>query len=156
MMVYPALYSAPFGPMTLTFDRSGLLTALDLHGHEADAPYPLPECWRQRLDGYFSGRLKSFDCPPSSDGTPFQHRVWQAIAAIPYGCVRTYQDIAREIGSHPRAVGAACGKNPLVLVVPCHRVVAKNGLGGFSSGGSRSLAVKRWLLRHEGIILADE
>ena len=89
--------------------------------------------------------------PPA--GTAFQQAVWAQIAQIPFGKTRSYQWIAGHIGSHPRPVGGACGKNPLPLLIPCHRVLSANGLGGFSMGGDaeRSLAVKRWLLAHEGV-----
>ncbi|VEJ21318.1 methylated-DNA--[protein]-cysteine S-methyltransferase [Neisseria animaloris] len=150
-MNYPCLYSAPFGNITLIFDAEENLVEVNLHGKLEYAPYPLPEAWKKKLDDYFSGRLKNFNHPISTQGTVFQQKVWQAIAEIPAGEVLTYQDIARKIGSHPRAVGGACGKNPLALVVPCHRVVAKQGLGGFSSGEGDALAIKRWLLQHEGI-----
>lgn len=146
-----SLYTAPFGNLTLVFDSNQNLIELHLHGQPEYAPYPLPEYWQNLLDHYFSGSLKSFQQPISTQGTPYQQKVWQAIANIPAGQVLTYQDIARQIGSHPRAVGQACGKNPLALVVPCHRVVAKNGLGGFSSGQDNALNIKRWLLVHEGI-----
>ncbi|KPN70822.1 methylated-DNA--[protein]-cysteine S-methyltransferase [Neisseria sp. 83E34] len=150
-MNYPCLYAAPFGDITLIFDNQQNLIELKLHGKPEHAPYPLPDVWRQKLDAYFSGRLKNFNHPISKQGTVFQQKVWQAIADIPAGQVLTYQDIARKIGSHPRAVGGACGKNPLALVVPCHRVVAKQGLGGFSSGNGNALAIKHWLLQHEGV-----
>lgn len=93
-----------------------------------------------------------FDLPLAAQGTPFQRRVWQSIAAIPLGQLLTYGEIARQIGSAPRAVGQACGSNPYPLLVPCHRVVAASGgLGGFNHQGSGYLIeVKRWLLRHEG------
>ena len=146
-----SLYAAPFGHLTLVFDSNQNLIELHLHGQPEYAPYPLPKHWQNLLDQYFSGSLKSFQQPISPQGTPFQQKVWQAIADIPAGQVLTYQDIARQIGSHPRAVGQACGKNPLALVVPCHRVVAKNGLDGFSSGQDNALNIKRWLLIHEGI-----
>ncbi|MFV2028838.1 methylated-DNA--[protein]-cysteine S-methyltransferase [Neisseria sp. S1] len=154
-MKYACLYQAPFGNITLVFKQNELLE-LRLHGHQADAPYPLPEQWRHKLDDYFSGRLKNFGHPISRSGTVFQQKVWRAIAEIPAGTVMTYQDIARKIGSHPRAVGGACGKNPLALVVPCHRVVASNGLGGFSSGLDQALNIKQWLLEHEGVFLNSE
>ena len=91
-----------------------------------------------------------FSLPLALEGTPFRRRVWDAIAAIPCGRTATYGDLARALASAPRAVGAACGDNPLPLVVPCHRVVAAGGLGGFmhASGGD-PLRIKRWLLAHE-------
>ena len=93
-----------------------------------------------------------FGLPLRPSGTPFQRRVWQQIAAIPEGQVRTYGDLARALNNAPRAVGQACGANPFPLVVPCHRVVAADGgLGGFARhGGGFLLDVKRWLLAHEG------
>ena len=151
-MKQACLYEAPFGNITLIFD-GGELVELNLHGDLAHAPYPLPDEWQQRLDDYFSGRLKNFAWPISKSGTPYQQKVWQAIAEIPAGEVMSYQDIARKIGSAPRAVGGACGNNPLALVVPCHRVVATGGLGGFSSGEDNALAIKRWLLHHEGVAI---
>lgn len=91
-----------------------------------------------------------FDIPLSQHGTAFQQRVWRAIAAIPAGQVRTYGQLAREIGSGPRAVANACGANNLPLAVPCHRVVAQNGLGGFMQGKQGGALIKQWLLKHEG------
>lgn len=94
-----------------------------------------------------------FHLPLAPKGTPFRHRVWAAIAAIPKGEVRTYGELARALGSSARAVGQACGDNPLPVIVPCHRVVAKAGLGGFAhSREGRLPDIKRWLLRHEGAL----
>lgn len=90
-----------------------------------------------------------FHIPLSQHGTAFQQRVWQAIAAIPVGQVRTYGQLAHEIGSGPRAVANACGANHLPLIVPCHRVVAQNGLGGFMQGKQGGALIKQWLLKHE-------
>lgn len=88
-------------------------------------------------------------------GTEFQRRVWRAIAAIPAGRTRAYGEIARELGSAPRAVGQACGENPFPLVVPCHRVVSAAGIGGFAHrNGGYLVSVKRWLLAHEGVLAA--
>ena len=95
-----------------------------------------------------------FDLSFRQQGTAFQQRVWQVIAAIPLGQVRTYGELAREIGSGPRAVANACGANKLPLLVPCHRVVAQHGLGGFMQGKENGLLIKRWLLKHEGVRLS--
>jgi methylated-DNA-[protein]-cysteine S-methyltransferase len=85
-------------------------------------------------------------------GTPFQRRVWQRLSAIPAGETLTYGALARELGTSARAVGGACRTNPIPLVIPCHRVVATNGLGGYSGErGGDWLAKKRWLLAHEGV-----
>jgi methylated-DNA-[protein]-cysteine S-methyltransferase len=103
-----------------------------------------------QLTGYFAGKRRHFELPLTARGTPFQHSVWAALADIPYGTVRSYRDIARSIGNPAavRAVGAANGRNPLPIVVPCHRVIGSDGtLTGFAGG----LDVKRFLLRLEGM-----
>ena len=103
---------------------------------------------RAQLKEYMSGERQKFSLPLSYSGTPFQLRVWKALLEIPYGEVRSYADIAREIGSPlaARAVGQANNRNPLAIVIPCHRVVASNsGLGGYAGG----LASKEFLLQLE-------
>ncbi|MAT94484.1 MAG: cysteine methyltransferase [Halioglobus sp.] len=103
----------------------------------------------QQLHEYFCGRRRRFELPLAAPGTPFQHLVWDALRDIPYGQLRSYGDIARRIGraSAARAVGAANGRNPLPIVVPCHRVVGSDGrLTGFAGG----LDTKAALLRLEG------
>ena len=92
-----------------------------------------------------------FHLPLQAVGTPFQRRVWDAIAAIPRGRTRSYGGIARDLGSAPRAVGQACGENRFPLVIPCHRVVSASGIGGFAHAeDGYLLRIKRWLLSHEG------
>ena len=94
-----------------------------------------------------------FDLPLFEAGTDFQRRVWSEISSIPRGSVKTYGQLAKNIGSAPRAVGQACGANWFPLIIPCHRVTASGGLGGFSNQDDENgfhLSVKRWLLRHEG------
>jgi methylated-DNA-[protein]-cysteine S-methyltransferase len=103
---------------------------------------------REQLDAYFAGKLLSFDLPLAPEGTPFQQRVWSALREIPFGDVVSYSDIARRIGAPAavRAVGAANGRNPISIMIPCHRVVGANGsLTGYGGGLER----KRWLLAHE-------
>ncbi|HEX8886880.1 MAG TPA: methylated-DNA--[protein]-cysteine S-methyltransferase, partial [Noviherbaspirillum sp.] len=103
---------------------------------------------------YFADADFRFDLPLQAAGTPFQQKVWSAISDIPRGRVRTYGDIARLLGSAPRAVGQACGANWFPLAVPCHRVTAAGGLGGFANSDDADgfhLRVKRWLLAHEGV-----
>ena len=106
---------------------------------------------RTAIEAYLSGKARTFDLSLDLDGqTPFRKKVWQALQAIPYGRVRSYGWVARKIGKPgaARAVGAACGANPVPLLVPCHRVVAGDGsLGGFSGG----LPNKKRLLKLEGI-----
>jgi methylated-DNA-[protein]-cysteine S-methyltransferase len=112
----------------------------------------LVEAARQ-LAAYFAGNLTEFDLPLAPEGSPFEQRVWSAMQIIPYGETRSYGDLAGMIGSAPRAVGGACGKNPIPIVIPCHRVLAKTGLGGYSGDGG--LATKRLLLGIERPAGAD-
>ncbi|MYM37618.1 methylated-DNA--[protein]-cysteine S-methyltransferase [Duganella sp. FT50W] len=95
----------------------------------------------------------SFTLPLKRAGTAFQQQVWDALASIPRGSTRTYGELAKHLGSAPRAVGQACGANGFPVVVPCHRVTAASGLGGFSNSDDPNgylLGIKRWLLAHEG------
>lgn len=101
-----------------------------------------------QLAAFADGRGLEFTVPLRFTGSPFQLRVWHAIAAIPFGATRDYAAIAEAVGSAPRAVGGACGRNRIVLFVPCHRVVARGGLGGYSGVGGR--AMKQRLLAFEG------
>ena len=102
----------------------------------ADAPSVLTERAAAQLLAYFDGRCETFDLPLSPRGTPFQRRVWDALREIPYGTQQSYGEVAARIGCRSaRAIGQAVGRNPLLIVVPCHRVLAANArLGGFSSG----------------------
>ncbi len=107
---------------------------------------------RQQLTEYFARTRTAFDLPLEALGSAFEHRVWNALRTIPYGATMSYSELARRLGdvSVTRAVGAANGKNPIPIIVPCHRVVgAKGELTGFGGG----LARKRWLLEHEGSLL---
>lgn len=104
-----------------------------------------------QLSGYLDNPRYRFDLPIRLTGSLHQLKVWEAMRAIPPGETRTYGDLAAEVGSNARAVGTACGLNPVPIVVPCHRIVAANGLGGFMGGtGEETVAIKRWLLAHEG------
>lgn len=108
-----------------------------------------------QIERYVGDPEFRFDLPLARRGTLFQRRVWAKIAAIEAGRTRSYGELARELGSAPRAVGQACGANPLPLVVPCHRVLAASGIGGFAHHqGGFHLSVKRWLLAHEGAAVA--
>jgi methylated-DNA-[protein]-cysteine S-methyltransferase len=110
--------------------------------------WPLPEALEE-LEGYFRGEIKTFKTPLLLEGTFFQKEVWRKVKEIPWGETRTYGEMAKAIGKSKalRAVGRALGANPLPIFIPCHRVISKRGLGGFSLG----LEVKIWLLKHEGV-----
>lgn len=113
-----------------------------------DDEHPVLAEARRQLTGYFGGELTEFRLPLAANGTAFQKKVWQALREIPYGETRSYREVAESIGSprSTRAVGAANGRNPVGIIVPCHRVIAADGsLGGYSGG----LRTKRFLLDHE-------
>ena len=105
----------------------------------------------QEILAYLQQPHQAFSLPAQLAGSAFQQKVWLAILAIPLGQTRTYSELAAQLQSGPRAVANACGANRLPLLIPCHRVVAKNGLGGFMRGNKNGLAIKRWLLAHEGV-----
>ncbi|HKQ31176.1 MAG TPA: methylated-DNA--[protein]-cysteine S-methyltransferase, partial [Burkholderiales bacterium] len=104
----------------------------------------------RRLTAYFRNPRIRFDLRLRLDGTPFQKKVWRAMRRIPSGRVMSYGELAHRLKSSPRAIGNACRRNPIPIVVPCHRVVAVGGDGGFmGKRGGRPLVIKRWLLAHE-------
>jgi methylated-DNA-[protein]-cysteine S-methyltransferase len=119
----------------------------------ADRPSPVLAEARRQLARYFAGRLERFDLPLGARGTDFQKRVWAMMCDIPYGETATYGGMAIALGSGPRAVGMACGRNPIPIIVPCHRVLGAGGTEGGYSGG-RGLPTKRQLLALEGVVLA--
>jgi methylated-DNA-[protein]-cysteine S-methyltransferase len=105
-----------------------------------------------QLNEYFAGQRTTFDLPLEAMGSVFEHRVWKALRSIPYGTTTSYGDVAKRMGdpSATRAVGSANGKNPIPIIIPCHRVLGANGdLTGFGGGLDR----KRWLLEHEGVLM---
>ena len=156
----------PIGVLTITADHAGLTRVLFeqwRHGagstsdwHRADSD-PDSEAARvltlatAQLGAYFDGSLQGFDLPLAPRGTPFQQRVWAALREIPYGTTISYGELARRIGKPAavRAAGGANARNPLAVVVPCHRVIGSDGsLTGFGGGMER----KQWLLEHEGAL----
>ena len=117
-----------------------------------DKPSPVLKEARRQLERYFAGKLKAFDLPLAARGTDFQKSVWKMMREIPYGGTATYGGMAMALGSGPRAVGMACGRNPIPIIVPCHRVLASGGKEGGFSGG-QGLPTKRKLLALEGVVL---
>jgi methylated-DNA-[protein]-cysteine S-methyltransferase len=157
--LFSAIVEAPFGAIGIRTEdgRVRELVYLPAQYHEKEAQDAVAEETARQVERYLADPDFAFSLPLKEAGSEFQRRVWQAISAIPRGSVRTYGALAKEIGSAPRAVGQACGANWFPLIIPCHRVTAAGGLGGFSNHDDENgfhLSVKRWLLRHEGATAA--
>jgi methylated-DNA-[protein]-cysteine S-methyltransferase len=153
---YTAKMKAPFGVVGIRTTGEWLTDIEYLpRGVATLAPLDrLAEKVCRQIERYLDDPDYRFKLPFQYDGTPFQCRVWRAIYGIPSGSVVTYRHIARVLGTAPRPVGGACGANRLPIVIPCHRVVAQHGLGGFNhSRGGYYLEIKRWLLRHERAVV---
>jgi methylated-DNA-[protein]-cysteine S-methyltransferase len=140
---------SPVGPLTIE-EQDDKIVAISWGNGAAGNGSPLLDEAERQLQAYFDGKLLHFDLPLAPAGSPFEKRVWDAMQNIPYGETRCYGDLAEAINSAPRAVGGACGKNPIPIVIPCHRVLAKSGMGGYSGQGG--LDTKRALLRLEGAL----
>lgn len=153
-----ARYDSPLGTILIAEASEGL-HRLDFLDNEI--PFEAPEGWVEvdrlpsgaveQLDAYFRGERHAFTLPLAPEGTPFQREVWRALQAIPYGDTRSYREVATAIGRPEavRAVGAANGRNPLAIVVPCHRVVGSDGsLTGFAGGVERKAALLALEARH--------
>lgn len=150
---FQAILATPLGPLGVRVVDQGVteIRFLPEDTPLRDPEVPLAEVVARQLAAYFGDPKQPFDLPLASRGTPFQERVWRALEAIPPGQTRTYGELARQLGTGPRAVGGACRANPCPILVPCHRVVAARGAGGYA--GARTgpwPAIKHWLLTHEG------
>jgi methylated-DNA-[protein]-cysteine S-methyltransferase len=110
-----------------------------------------------QIHAFLKDPSTTFDIPYRLEGTEFQRRVWNSLKKIPAGKTCFYADVAKELNSSPRAVGGACRANPIPLVVPCHRVLSKSGLGGYDGDWETGkVNIKRWLLEHEGISVSPQ
>ena len=149
-MIYSITMTTPVGILLLSSDEKYLKSiSFDAEVLE-DAPW-LPEVLtqtRKQLEEYFFGARKQFEIPLLAEGTDFQQLVWRKLEDVPFGSTKSYADIARELGSEnaSRAVGMANGRNPIPIIIPCHRIIGHNGkLTGYAGGLER----KKWLLVHE-------
>jgi methylated-DNA-[protein]-cysteine S-methyltransferase len=153
--VYRACFLSPVGPLEIKATESGIRSLSFAAGKPFQTSVDVPDCLKEaftQLEEYFDGCRKKFSLELEAEGTDFQKKVWTELQKIPFGRTASYQDIARALGNiqSVRAVGAANGKNKIVIVVPCHRIIGKNGgLVGFGGGLWR----KEWLLDHERKVL---
>ncbi len=144
---------SPIGKLVISGDEAVTRVAFVEEKQAAADPNPLVEEAKRQLAAYFRGELRVFDLPLAPSGSSFEQAVWRHLLTIPDGQTTTYGEIAVALGRGPaaaRAVGAANAKNPIVIIIPCHRVIGRNGkLVGYGGGLWR----KRWLLQHEGALL---
>jgi methylated-DNA-[protein]-cysteine S-methyltransferase len=149
---YQARYPTPFAVLGIR-TAGDLLTGIDYLPRGAATLDPISKFAARvcrQIDRYLDDASYSFDLPFDFRGTAFQCKVWRAIHAIPSGKTLSYSEIAKQLKTAPRPVGGACGANRIPIVIPCHRVLAADGIGGFMhSRGGYPIEVKRWLLRHE-------
>lgn len=146
---------SPVGRLAIEADHDAVtrvrwVSASERTRNKSTSPV-LKEAARQ-LDRYFARKLRRFDLPLAAHGTDFQKRVWAAMCDIPYGETATYGGLAMALGTGPRPIGMACGRNPIPIIQPCHRVMASGGKEGGFSGG-KGLPTKRQLLALEGVVL---
>lgn len=137
----------PVGEVTLT-EEDGAIVAVDWGRGRDQAMTPLLARAREQLNEYFDGTRRAFHLPLRPSGSQFQHAVWNAMLRIPFGETRTYGELAKEVDGPARAVGGACGANPIPIIIPCHRVLAANHMGGYSGQGG--VETKKALLKLEG------
>ena len=152
---YAACLGLPFAVIGVCI-QDGLVTGLDFMPVGAPLKPAQDALSRQveaELQAYLRDPRHRFDLPVQALGTPFRRRVWATLYDIPVGETRTYGQLAHRLNTSARAVGQALGDNPLPIIVPCHRVVSSQGLGGFDhEGAGFTLEIKRWLLAHERAI----
>lgn len=144
--------SSPVGRLVIDEDGDAIVAIRWVDAAGGNGSPLLAEAARQ-LDAYFAGKLTDFSLPLRPAGSGFEQRVWAEMQAIPYGETRCYGDLAAATGSAPRAVGRACGRNPIPIVIPCHRVLGKGWLGGYS--GTGGLRTKQALLALEGALVRE-
>ncbi len=141
---------APIGDLTISAEDN-IIVSLDWGWAQEQNTNTLLQDAKSQLNDYFDGLRKNFDLLLEPPGTNFQLRVWSMMEQIPYGKTITYGEIAKALGSSARAVGMACGANPIPVIIPCHRVVAANDMGGYSGDGG--VETKRALLHLERVLL---
>jgi methylated-DNA-[protein]-cysteine S-methyltransferase len=161
MSYYNAVISCPIGNIGLQWQHAKL-TEVSLVSHNiVPLPYSAQQGLSRQVTQWFECYFQALGPPPlplplNLQGTPFQIRVWRALLRIPYGQTRTYGELAKKLNTSARAIGMACRANALLMVVPCHRVVAKNGLGGYRGSQRNRCDIKSWLLRHEQQTLSTD
>jgi len=154
-MINKCCIDSPIGPLTITANDQSIISIEFKGSDPRETSSPLLQLCIDELSAYFNGGLSEFTVPIELSGTPFQNKVWQALTEIPFGTSISYSELAIKLGDQKciRAAGTANGKNKIPIIIPCHRVIGKDGsLVGFSGG----IEKKKWLLKHEGIIRGEQ
>jgi methylated-DNA-[protein]-cysteine S-methyltransferase len=150
--------NSPLGPLTL-IEADGAIIGLDWRYAVKEERSNLLKTGKAELEAYFTSALETFSLPVNPQGTAFQKQVWQQMIEIPYGQALTYGDVAKNLSSSPRAVGTACGRNPIPIIIPCHRIMGANGkLTGYTgAGGTKTKSFLLDLESHQARLpLADK
>lgn len=154
MTIFNQIMDTPIGHLEVRASAEGVISVLFIEATKPTSANEITRAAVEQLQAYFDGSRTRFDLPLVLSGTEFQTRVWDQLKRIDYGVTRSYKDIAESL-SNPkavRAVGSANGRNPISIVIPCHRVICSNGnLSGYAGGVAR----KEWLLTHERALLAE-
>ncbi|EWH12260.1 methylated-DNA/protein-cysteine methyltransferase [Catenovulum agarivorans DS-2] len=149
-----AIIMTPIGKIAV-MNTEQALTQIDLQAqsvpYQLAAANSLTSIIVEQINAYFAKEIETFELPIDVKGTQFQEKVWRALGDIPFGKCLTYGELATHIETSARAIGGACRNNPIPIVIPCHRIVAANGIGGYSGQWrlGRKVDIKRWLLKHE-------
>lgn len=166
-MIQDRIFQTPIGNLHIKSENDVIISLeygnFSLSNQKVSSTANNSPFWEEvqfQLNEYFQSGSVQFNLPCKLEGSEYQKRVWQALIDIPRGEVLTYGALAKNLHSHPRAIGMACRKNPIPLFIPCHRVVSASGIGGFAgqTQGER-IALKKWLLQHESAsvsVLKDE
>ena len=153
MSMYQAVIATPLGRIGIRM-AGNAVTELDYLAANASEQPPVDTATAAvvaQLEAYFRDPHYQLTVPLAPGGTAFQQRVWAALQAIPLGTALTYGELAQKLDTAARAIGGACRSNPIPILIPCHRVVGRQGLGGYTGAATGDpLGIKRWLLRHEG------
>jgi methylated-DNA-[protein]-cysteine S-methyltransferase len=152
--MFDAILDTPIGLLGIQFDKAKLKSIQFVNSPVVPMPFvtlsSTAKKIAKRFEAFFSFAQNLHDLPYVLHGTPFQKRVWQALCKIPLGETRCYGDLAKKLDTSARAIGMACRTNPLPIIVPCHRIVAANDIGGYCGQTSgNKLSIKQWLLAHE-------
>ncbi|MDH3326482.1 MAG: methylated-DNA--[protein]-cysteine S-methyltransferase [Gammaproteobacteria bacterium] len=152
MQIYQAIIDTPFSQLGIKTQNEAVVSIdfLPVNTEKSFTSSSLTECLVHHLQCYLNSPDHHFEIPLLATGTPFQQSVWKIMRTIEAGKTLTYGEVAMSLNSSPRAVGNACRRNPIPLLIPCHRIVAKDGLGGFAGQTNGAVFnIKRWLLMHE-------